>query len=131
MAKVIHTMIRVFEEAKAVEFYAKAFDLHIKDRFEFDGFTLVYLKNEENDFEVELTVNDDQAEPYEHGSGYGHLAVCVDDVDAEYERFKTIGLDPTDVKEFHRDGALMAKFFFVQDPDGYKIEVLQRHERYT
>ncbi len=44
---------------------------------------------------------------------------------------KAGGLNPTDVKEFHRDGALMAKFFFLQDPDGYKIEVLQRHGRYT
>ena len=37
---------------------------------------------------------------------------------------------PADIKEFHRDGGLMARFFFVQDPDGYKIEVLQRHGRY-
>jgi lactoylglutathione lyase len=34
------------------------------------------------------------------------------------------------VKEFHREGALLAKFFFVTDPDGYKIEVLQKHGRY-
>ena len=40
------------------------------------------------------------------------------------------GLNPNPIKEFHRDGSLMAKFFFVQDPDGYKIEVLQEHGRY-
>ncbi|MBC6417166.1 MAG: lactoylglutathione lyase, partial [Rhodospirillales bacterium] len=45
-------------------------------------------------------------------------------------RFEGLGLAPTPVKEFHREGALMAKFFFVQDPDGYKIEVLQKHGRY-
>ncbi len=131
MAKAIHTMIRVFDEAKSVDFYNKAFALGIEDRFEFDGFTLVYLKNPENDFEVELTVNHGQAEPYSHGDAYGHLAVSVDDVDSEHGRFETLGLNPTPVKEFHREGALMAKFFFVQDPDGYKIEVLQRHGRYT
>ena len=131
MAKAIHTMVRVLDEAKSVDFYQKAFALGIEDRFEFDGFTLVYLKNPENDFEVELTVNHSQAEPYSHGDGYGHLAVSVDDVDAEHGRFEELGLNPTPVKEFHRDGALMAKFFFVQDPDGYKIEVLQRHGRYT
>ena len=40
------------------------------------------------------------------------------------------GLEVNPIKEFHRDGALMARFFFVQDPDGYRIEVLQRHGRY-
>ena len=131
MAKAIHTMVRVLDEAKSVEFYTSAFGLGIEDRFEFDGFTLVYLKNPENDFEVELTVNHGQTEPYSHGDGYGHLAVSVDDVDQEHGRFEQLGLGPTPVKEFHRDGALMAKFFFVQDPDGYKIEVLERHGRYT
>jgi len=131
MAKAIHTMVRVLDEAKSVEFYKSAFGLGIEDRFEFDGFTLVYLKNPENDFEVELTVNHSQTEPYSHGDGYGHLAVSVDDVDSEHGRFEQLGLGPTAVKEFHRDGALMAKFFFVQDPDGYKIEVLERHGRYT
>ena len=131
MAKAIHTMVRVLDEAKSVDFYGKAFGLGIQDRFEFDGFTLVYLKNPENDFEVELTVNHGTTEAYTHGSGYGHLAVSVDDVDAEHARMSKEGIDPTPVKEFHREGALMAKFFFVQDPDGYKIEVLQRHGRYT
>lgn len=131
MAKAIHTMVRVLDEVRSVDFYRRAFALDIADRFEFDGFTLVYLKNAENDFEVELTVNHDQSEPYTHGSGYGHLAVSVDDIESEYARFEALALEPTPVKEFHRDGTLMAKFFFVQDPDGYKIEVLQRHGRYT
>lgn len=131
MAKAIHTMVRVLDEVRSVDFYSRAFALDIADRFEFDGFTLVYLKNAENDFEVELTVNHDQSEPYTHGSGYGHLAVSVDDIESEHARFESLALEPTPVKEFHRDGSLMAKFFFVQDPDGYKIEVLQRHGRYT
>jgi lactoylglutathione lyase len=54
----------------------------------------------------------------------------VPDVAAEHTRFTAAGLKPEPVKEFHRDGALMARFFFVTDPDGYRIEVLQRHGRY-
>lgn len=131
MAKCIHMMVRVLDEAKSVDFYSKAFGLRIKDRFEFDGFTLVYLKNGEADFEVELTINHGRSEAYTHGTGYGHLAVCVDDVDSEHRRFSEAGLNPNPVKEFHREGALMAKFFFVTDPDGYKIEVLQKHGRYS
>ena len=130
MAKAIHSMIRVIDEEKSVAFYRNAFGLGIADRFEFDGFTLVYLRNDENDFEIELTVNHDQAEAYTHGSGYGHIAVCVDDIESEHGRMAQLGYGPTDVKEFHRDGSLMAKFFFLQDPDGYKIEVLMRHGRY-
>lgn len=130
MAKAIHTMIRVMNEEISVDFYRKAFGLNIADRFAFDGFTLVYLRNEEADFEVELTVNHGQEEAYSHGSGYGHLAVAVDNLESEHTRMTEEGISPNDIKEFHRDGALMAKFFFVQDPDGYKIEVLQKHGRY-
>ena len=130
MAKAIHSMIRVLDEDRSVAFYKRAFGLEIADRFGFDGFTLVYLRNDDADFELELTVNHGQAEPYTHGSGYGHLAVAVDDLPSEHKRFTELGLEPTPIKDFHRDGALMARFFFVQDPDGYKIEVLQRHGRY-
>ncbi|ALA17650.1 MULTISPECIES: VOC family protein [Chelatococcus] len=130
MAKAIHTMIRVLDEARSVAFYETAFGLKIADRFVFDGFTLVYLRNAEADFEVELTVNHGRSEPYALGDGYGHLAVAVEDLDAEHARFTDAGLAPQPIKEFFRDGALMARFFFVTDPDGYKIEVLERHGRY-
>jgi lactoylglutathione lyase len=130
MAKAIHTMIRVLDLEKSIDFYEKAFGLKVADRFDFDDFALVYLRNPENDFEIELTWNKGQDTPYTHGSGYGHIAVCVDDARAERNRFLAAGLNPNDVKEFFREGALMARFFFVQDPDGYKIEVLERHGRY-
>jgi lactoylglutathione lyase len=130
MAKAIHMMIRVLDENRSVDFYRRAFALDIADRYEFDGFTLVYLRNPEADFEVELTVNSGRTQPYSHGDGYGHVAVAVDDLDLEHARFEKAGLQPNPIKEFFRDGKLMARFFFVQDPDGYKIEVLQRHGRY-
>jgi lactoylglutathione lyase len=131
MAKAIHTMIRVLDLDKAVSFYDKAFGLKVADKFDFDDFTLVYLRNDENDFEIELTLNKGQTEPYTHGDGYGHIAVCVDDCHAEHSRMTKLGFKPNDVKEFNRDGELMARFFFVQDPDGYKIEVLEKHGRYV
>ncbi|WP_321344047.1 VOC family protein [Breoghania sp.] len=130
MAKAIHMMIRVLEETRSVDFYTKAFGLEVADRYDFDDFTLVYLRNADADFEVELTVNKGRTEPYDLGDGYGHVAFCVEDLDGEHARFAGLGLAPRDIKEFHRDGALMARFFFVEDPDGYKIEVLQKHGRY-
>lgn len=130
MAKAIHSMIRVYDLDRSITFYKDALDLDVADRFDFDGFTLVYLRNGENDFELELTHNHNQPEPYSHGSGYGHLAVCVDDVAATHSALSEQGYEPADVKEFHRDNALMARFFFLTDPDGYKIEFLEKHGRY-
>lgn len=130
MAKIIHSMIRVLDEARSLDFYAKAFGLEPAERLPFDGFTLIYLRNAENDVELELTVNHDRATPYTHGDGYGHLAVAVADLDGEHARLTALGLPVTPVKEFAPGGALLARFFFVTDSDGYKIEVLQRHGRY-
>lgn len=130
MAKAIHSMIRVLDEQRSIDFYQKAFDLDIADRLDFDSFTLVYLSNSENSFELELTINKDQTEPYELGNGYGHFAVCVEDIDAEHKKMVDLGYKPNDIVEFDRDGSLLAKFFFMNDPDGYDIEVLQRHGRF-
>lgn len=123
-------MIRVFDEDRSVDFYRQAFGLDVADRLDFETFTLVYLRNAEADFEVELTINKDRTEPYALGDGYGHIAFCVGDLDAEHARFEEAGFNPRKIVEFNRDGALLARFFFVEDPDGYKIEVLQRHGRY-
>ncbi len=130
MAKAIHMMVRVLDAKRSIDFYRKAFGLTVADRFDFDDFTLVYLRNAEADFEVELTVNKGREDPYDHGDAYGHVAFAVDDLDGEHARLDGLGLQPNPIKEFHREGSLMARFFFLQDPDGYKIEMLQRHGRY-
>jgi len=123
-------MIRVVDLDKSLKFYKEALELDIAERLDFDGFSLVYLRNEENDMELELTWNEGTEEAYSHGSGYGHIAVAVDELEAEHQKLSDLGYEPADVKEFFREGQLLAKFFFVQDPDGYKIEFLQRHGRY-
>ena len=130
MAKAIHMMVRVLDLDRSIAFYRTALGLDVADRFDFDSFTLVYLRNAEADFEVELTLNKDRTEPYAHGDSYGHVAFCVDDLDGLHAQLTAAGIVPNPIKEFHRDGGLMARFFFIQDPDGYKIEVLQRHGRY-
>ena len=88
MAKPVHSMIRVFDEAKSLDFYARAFGLEVADHLKFADFALIYLRHPSSPFEVELTVNFDRKEPYALGDGYGHLAVVVDDVDAEHARFE-------------------------------------------
>lgn len=130
MAKMIHSMIRVLDEERSLAFYNEAFGLRSADRLDFDTFTLNYLRNEDADFELELTINKDRSKPYELGDAYGHIAFCVDDLDAEHARFSKANLMPRNIVEFKREGVLLARFFFIADPDGYQIEVLQRHGRY-
>lgn len=131
MARLVHSMIRVLDEARSVAFYRRAFGLEVADRLDFDAFTLVYLANSEADFELELTVNKGRAEPYDLGDGYGHLAVTVDDLDAEHARFTEAGFEPRRIVEFAPAGTRIARFFFVSDPDGYQIEVLERSGRFA
>lgn len=130
MAKPIHTMVRVLDEAKALDFYRRAFGLEVADRFDFADFALIYLRHPSSPFEVELTVNAGRKEAYAHGDGYGHLAVSVDDIDAEHARFEHEQFAPGPVRDFKHGDRTLARFFFVSDPDGYKIEVIQRGGRY-
>ena len=130
MAKTIHSMIRVLDEARSIAFYETAFGLNVADRLDFPNFTLVYMSNDDSNFELELTINKDRTEPYDLGDGYGHLAVSVEDLDAEHARFEAAGLNPRKLVEFAPAGEIVARFFFVADPDGYEIEVLERGGRF-
>lgn len=131
MAKAVHSMIRVLEEARAVAFYQQAFGLTVADRLDFETFTLIYLSNAESAFELELTVNKGRTEPYNLGDGYGHFAVVVADVEAEHARLTAAGLAPRKLVDFRNGDTLVAKFFFIADPDGYQIEVIQRGGRFA
>ncbi len=130
MAKTIHSMIRVLDETRSVDFYSRAFGLKVADRLDFDSFTLIYMSNGDSPFELELTVNKGRTEPYDLGDGYGHLAVSVDNLDAEHERLTEAGLSPRKLVEFKNGDTLVARFFFIADPDGYQIEVLERGGRF-
>ncbi len=130
MAKLIHTMIRVRDLDASLNFYRQVLQLEPSHRLDFPDFSLVYLRNAENDFEIELTWNKGREEPYTHGDGYGHVAVAVDSVADKHAALTQAGFAPLPIKEFKVGEELLARFFFIQDPDGYKIEVLERHGHY-
>jgi len=130
MAKVIHSMIRVLELERSLRFYADVLDLHEAHRLDFPEFALVYLRNDDNDFEIELTLNKGREEAYTHGTGYGHVGVVVPDAASARAELLGKGYQPAEVKEFKRGSELLARYFFIQDPDGYKIEMLERHGHY-
>ncbi|EDQ06871.1 Lactoylglutathione lyase [Sulfitobacter indolifex] len=131
MAKLAHSMIRVLDEAASVKFYQDVFGLKIADRLDFEKFTLVYLRDATGEFEFELTVNKDRETPYDLGDGYGHIAFVVDDLEAARETAITAGATPRDIVDFRPAGETVAKFFFVADPDGYQIEVIEKGGRFT
>lgn len=126
-SKLLHTCIRVMDLKKSLEFYKSAIGLvetRVKD-FPEHKFTLVYLSDEDKNYELELTYNYDQEEKYQIGNGFSHLAVGVLDLEATrqthielgYEVSKLSGLPGSDTR-----------YYFVTDPDGYRVEVISLEE---
>lgn len=131
MTKLAHTMIRVRDLDASTRFYRDALGLEVKDRFLFENFSLSYLANEQSGYELELTHNHDQREPYSHGSGYGHMAVTVEEIEVAHLRLICLGLAPSPIREMRHEGMLLARLFFITDPDGYKIEFIERSGRFA
>lgn len=123
--QMIHSCIRVMDLEKSEKFYQDAFGFEIDRRLDFPehNFTLSYLRAPGGDFELELTYNYDQKEPYELGNGYSHLAVGVKDLEASHKKHQELGLDPEPLKGL---AGGKPKFYFVADPDGYLVEVVRR-----
>ena len=130
MAKLIHSMIRVLDLDRSVRFYKEGFGLEESHRLEFPSFKLLYLRDPESGSELELTWNQGQTEPYTHGSGYGHVAFCVDDIAAHRQMMQRYGYAPGEVKSLTAPNG-SARFYFITDPDGYKVEVLERGGHYV
>jgi len=124
-------MIRVQALDPSIAFYQDAFGLRESHRLDFDTFTLVYLRDPETGAEIELTLNKGTTTPYTHGTGYGHVAFAVDDIEAFRDRLLNRGMQPGDLKSLTHNGAIAARFFFITDPDGYKIEILSREGHYV
>lgn len=122
--KMLHTCVRVKDLEKSVEFYTKVLGFKEARRLDFpeSKFTLVYLALDNDDYELELTYNYGQEESYTIGNGYGHVAIGVDDLGATQKEYKASGYEVTDLKGLPNNSVA---FFFITDPDGYKIEVIQ------
>jgi lactoylglutathione lyase len=122
--QMIHSCIRVMDLEKSERFYQDAFGSEVVRRKDFSEykFTLSYLRSSGSDFELELTCNHDQIEPYELGNGYSHLAVGVADLEASHKKHEEMGLAPKPLKGLPGQGA---RFYFLADPDGYLVEVVK------
>jgi len=126
--RILHTMLRVLDLDKSIAFYTRAFGMDLLRKADFPGgrFTLAFLGYgpEEKDAVLELTHNWDQKEPYEMGTAYGHIAIAVPDAYRACEILEKNGAKITRPAGPMKHGSRVIAF--VEDPDGHKIELVQR-----
>ncbi|WP_028790133.1 VOC family protein [Tetragenococcus muriaticus] len=121
--RMAHTCVRVKDLDSSVEFYETAFGFQETSRKDFpeNEFTIVYLSLPNDDYELELTYNYDHG-AYDLGDGYGHIAIATNDLQALHDKHTTEGFDVTELKGLP---GTAPSYYFVKDPDGYKIEVIK------
>jgi lactoylglutathione lyase len=122
--KLEHACIRVVDLDKSLEFYKNALSLEEVRRLDYPDykFSLVYLSDENKNFEIELTYNYELEKAYEMGNGFSHFALIVNDLEGSHQFHKNMGLEITDLKGLPGE---KAKYYFITDPDGYKIEIIR------
>ena len=126
--RLLHIMIRVLDIEKSIDFYTRHLGMRVLRRTDYPNgkFTLVFVGygNEKTDTVVELTYNWEETEPYEIGSGFGHLALAVPNIyeacDLMRSEGVTISREPGPMK--HGKSVIA----FIEDPDGYKVELIER-----
>ena len=127
-ARMLHTMIRVFDLDKSVDFYTRLLGMGLlRKRDVPEGrYSLAFVGygDEADSTVIELTYNWDQKEPYALGTAFGHLAIGVPDVYATCERLAKEGVKITRPPGPVKFGTTVIAF--IEDPDGYKIELIQR-----
>jgi lactoylglutathione lyase len=124
MSELIHTCYRILEIDRSVSFYEKlGFEelarLPIRDEA-----VNVFMGLPGDGARLELTWNKDVDEPYEIGTGYGHIALAVDDLDTTLGRLAELDIQPEKPPYTVREGG--SRLCFVRDPDGYRIEIIER-----
>ena len=120
----IHTMLRVLDEDRSLAFYrALGFEETSRKRVGGDTATVIFLALPGDGERLELTLNDGRTEPYVLGEAYGHIALSVDDMDAELADLAAKGITPEKPPYSSRPGGSL--ICFIQDPDGYRIELVE------
>jgi lactoylglutathione lyase len=126
--RLLHTMIRVRDLEKSIDFYTRHLGMKLLRRKDYPSgrFTLAFVGygDEKDHTVVELTYNWDQKESYDLGTGFGHLALAVPDIYGTCERLEKEGVKiPRPPGPMKHGGSVIA---FVEDPDGYRIELIER-----
>ena len=121
----LHSMIRVKDLEKSLDFYTKVLDMELESKKRLDDCWLYFLSDKEKTCQIELTYNDETPENgYEIGTGFGHFAFGVNSLKDFSTKLTNLGYSylypPFDLDG---QGTMIA---FIQDPDGYEIEIIEK-----
>ena len=123
--KLLHTMIRVKDIEKSLDFYTKLFDMELSEKRRLEDCWLYFLTDKESGQQIELTYNDETPENgYEIGSGFGHFAFGVKSLEDFSKKLYSLGYSYL-YEPFDLTGK-GSKIAFVKDPDGYEIELIEK-----
>ena len=127
-SRLLHTMLRVFDLDRSIDFYVNKLGMKLIRKTERPDqrYSLAFVGygGEDNATVLELTYNWDQKEPYNLGSAYGHVAIAVPDVTRACDGLAKAGVKITRPAGPVKGGTTMIAF--IEDPDGYKIELIGR-----
>jgi lactoylglutathione lyase len=124
MSALIHTCYRILDIDRSVSFYEKlGFEEQSRQPIRDEAIN-VFMGMPGDGPRLELTYNIGREEPYEVGTGYGHIALTVDDLDSTLERLARDGIQPEKPPYTVRAGG--SRLCFVRDPDDYRIELIER-----
>jgi lactoylglutathione lyase len=122
MSELIHTCYRITDIDRSVDFYEKLGFEEMRRMDLPDGATNVFMGLPGDGERLELTYNPG-VESYDIGTGYGHIAITAEDLDATLERLAGIGIEPEKPPYTVREGG--SRICFVRDPDDYRIELIE------
>ncbi len=124
VSELIHTCYRVLDLDRSVGFYEKLGFEEMHRMPIGDDATNCFMGLPGDGARLELTFNHDQSEPYEIGTGYGHIAITADDLDATLANLSEQGIEPEKPPYTVREGG--SRLCFVRDPDGYRLEIIEK-----
>lgn len=123
MSSLIHTCYRVLDPERSVDFYEKLGFEELRRMPIGDEAVNIFMGLPGDGPRLELTWNRDRTEPYEIGTGYGHIAITTGDLDGTLDRLAIAGIEPEKPPYTVREGG--SRLCFVRDPDGYRIELIE------
>jgi lactoylglutathione lyase len=123
-SELIHTCYRITDIDKSVDFYEKLGFEELRRMDLPDGATNIFMGLPDDGARLELTFNPG-VESYEIGTGYGHIAITAEDLDGTLSNLAGIGIEPEKPPYQVREGG--SRLCFVRDPDGYRIELIERN----
>lgn|SRR5574344_13377 len=122
--KFLHSMIRVKDVKKSLDFYTNLFGMELEKEKRLDDCTLYFLSDKEGYTQIELTYNDNTPKcGYDLGNGFGHFAFETDSMEDFGNSLKSMGLEY--LYEPYKLTAIGSTIAFVKDPDGYEIEIIE------